>query len=194
MNVPMYIKTKYLLSFGSLTLLLLIFSLLTPCSEALAQRLSDINPIMSFSEQAKRLNAECRGRDSDPLCQKKRVQMHKVLQELRALCVETPDDDRCGAIRRKRPVSKLKQFCFENPFEYKCVRRRELAKIREKHKRKYCAKNPDAVRCHSRATKRSAYMTFSEYCKAYPKKRRCIDRKKRENRNKPKKDPEANSF
>ena len=176
--------------------MLLSCHLLSSASLVNAQevRASDINPIMSFSEQAKRINLECRGQENNPDCQKKRAQLHRVLQDLRAICIETPDDDRCGAIRRKRPVSKLKQFCFENPFEYKCVRRREMAKIREKRKRKYCAKHPEAAKCKSRSTKGRAYMTFSEYCKANPKKRRCLERARADKRKRPDKEPESNAF
>lgn len=160
-----------------------------------ALRLQDINPIMSFEEQAKRLSAECSGDAARTVeCEKKRKQHEDVLKALRAICRETPDDDRCGAIQRKKPVSRIKQFCLENPYEYKCVRRRELHKIREKRLRKYCAKNPDAPRCKSKSSKQTSHLTFAEKCKMYPKNRRCLERKERDERDAKQQDPEANTF
>lgn len=178
----------------------LIFCLFTPAwllaeGKPIAAGL-EVNPLLSFRQQMKESMRDCRANPNAADCQTMMKRLREQYQQLRELCHANPTDERCGAVmtEKKSPGWALEQACLENPHAPTCVRRRERIIARDKRKRAFCRKNPDAKRCMSSVGAKKGTSSFREWCQIHPNSRQCKAWTEKLNKNKPKEEEQANVF
>ncbi|MFN8391470.1 MAG: hypothetical protein U0136_14375 [Bdellovibrionota bacterium] len=156
----------------------------------------DINPLITFSEQLQELNTECANRPLDRDCEERKEQIKGDIRKLREICRKDWHDERCQALSppHENFESTAENYCRSHAQEPRCVRRREYAKRRTKYNAVFCSKNPDAKRCQGEVTRTSGAVDIAEYCKVFPEKKRCVRYFKAKNENKPRSEPEINTF
>jgi hypothetical protein len=156
----------------------------------------EVNPLLSFRQQMKEAMRDCRSNPNKPDCLEMMKRLRDQYKQLRDLCRTNPEDERCGSVmhEKKSPGWALEQACLENPHSRVCVKRRERMIGRDKRKRAYCRKNPDAKRCMSSVGAKRGTSSFREWCQIHADSRQCKAFAERLNKDKPKEEEQANVF
>ena len=144
----------------------------------------------------KEIMRDCRANPNHPNCLEMSKRLRQEYLDLRKICHDDPKDERCGSIMREKKAAGwvLEQQCLENPHETKCVKRRERTLLREKMKRAFCRKNPDAARCLSGTVAKKGANSLKQWCQTNPERQVCKVYAERTNQNKPKEETQTNTF
>jgi hypothetical protein len=144
-----------------------------------------VNPLLSYKEQIKEIQKECRAAGNPPACQERIEALQNEEDRLRKHCERRPNDFRCDALKKQKKewVDPVEELCSKNPYHDKCVRRREN-RIRDmRYLGQFCKKQPDAPRCRPKAPPQPKEPYIERYCKNRAHEKRCqrhAEQKKRE--------------
>jgi hypothetical protein len=160
----------------SLTLFLTlgILCIFPPCvqSEGLNIR---VNPLLSYKEQIKEIQKECRAAGNPPECEERIQGLQKEEDRLRKHCEKRPNDFRCDALKKKKKeyVDPVEELCSNDPYHDKCVRRREDRMRNMRYMTKFCRTKPDHQRCQPKAAPQPKEPYMDRYCKKREHEKRC---------------------
>lgn len=134
-----------------------------------------VNPLLSYKEQIKEIQKECRSAGNPPQCQERIEALQKEEDKLRSHCEKRPHDFRCDALKRNKKdhVDPVEELCSKNPYHDKCVRRRDSRLRNMRHMAQFCRKQPESARCKPKAPPQPKEPYIEKYCKNRTHEKRC---------------------
>jgi hypothetical protein len=145
-----------------------------PCVESEGLNIQ-VNPLLSYKEQIKEIQKECRAAGNPPQCEERIQGLQKEEDRLRKHCEKRPNDFRCDSLKKskKEYIDPVEELCSNDPYHDKCVRRREDRMRNMRYMAQFCRKQPDHQRCQPKAPPQPKEPYMDRYCKKREHEKRC---------------------